>query len=472
MNHKKYTLAFIALCCASGAFSQSLTQAKKWFNEGEFEKAKPVFKRLVKQAPSNTTYNYRYGACCYETGEVIQSVPYLEKAAARKMINGYLYLGKAYYDLYRFDEAVENLEEHIYWLDRKNRDTAEAEELMRKFRKGVNMIRGVENVTVIDSFVVDKQHFLDAYKLSPEAGKLALAEDSACTAYINEMDDKSIFAQRDENSNSSLYGSIKMIDKWSRPSLQKGLDEGLSQLNYPFLCSDGSTLYFAAQGEECVGGYDIFITRSDTEENTFLKPDNIGFPFNSPANDYLFALDDFNNLGWFASDRYQPQDKVCVYVFVPNEQKVVYDYEQTDPDKLQSLASLRAIAATQEDEERVRNGRQRLAQVLYGQKEEQKKGDFSFIVDDHSVYHSLADFRSKEARKLYLEMTQTESDLNSLVKDLRQLRSQFAESDATEKANLTPAILDKEKRTEQLRDQLEQLKIKVRNTELQAKGKK
>ena len=472
MNRKKYTLALLALCCSGGAFSQSLNQAKKWFNEGNFVEAKPVFQRLVKQAPSNTNYNYWYGACCYETGELTASIPYLEKAAARKMINGYLYLSKAYYDLYRFDEAVENLEEHIYWLERKNRDTAEAEELMVKFRKGTNMIRGVENVAVIDSFVVDKDQFLSAYKISKEVGTLAMAKDSACIAYANEMGDKSIFAQRNSEGNSSLYASIKMIDQWSRPSLQKGLDEGLSQLNYPFMCSDGITLYFAAQGEESMGGYDIFITRADSEENTFLKPDNIGLPFNSPANDYMYALDDYHNLGWFASDRYQPEGKVCVYVFVPNEQKVVHDYDQTDPVKLQEVASLRSIASTQLDEEVVRKGKQQLAQVLYGQQEEKAKGDFHFIVDDSSIYHVLTDFRSAEAKKLFMEMTQMEADLKSIDADLNNLRVRYASMDDGAKANLAPAILDKEKRAEQLREELNKKSVEVRNVELKARGKK
>ncbi|MFR3186749.1 MAG: hypothetical protein ACLTOV_01045 [Phocaeicola sp.] len=43
----------------------------------------------------------------------------------------------------------------------------------------------------------------------------------------------------------------------------------------------------------------------------------MGMPFNSPYNDYMYALDDFNNLGWFATDRFQPEGKVCIYVFAP-----------------------------------------------------------------------------------------------------------------------------------------------------------
>ena len=470
MNRKKYTLALLALCCAGGAFSQSLNQARLWFTDGKFAEAKPVFKRLVKQSPSNTNYNFWYGACCYETGELMEAVPYLEKAAARKVINGYLYLSRAYYDLYRFDEAIENLEEHIYWLERKKRDTANAEELMVKLRKGANMIRGVENIVVVDSFVVDKQHFLEAYKLSPESGRLIMAQDSACTAYTNEMGDKSIYAQRDADGNSSLYASIKMIDKWSRPELQKGLDEQLSQFNYPFMNSDGITLYFAAKGDESMGGYDIFITRADSENNTYLKPDNIGLPFNSPANDYMYAIDEYNNLGWFASDRYQPEGNVCVYVFVPNQEKIVHDFETTDPEKLQAVASLRSIAATQTNEETFLEAQQRLANVEIGKRKETKKTDFTFIVNDDLTYHKLSDFHSKEAQKSYQQMIQMQKDYNSIVDELSRLRSIYATASQTKKDNMALGILDKESRAEELLAELKHLTTEIRNLELTARS--
>lgn len=467
MISKKYTLALLALCLSGTTFSQSLNQAKKWFTQGEFVKAKPVFKRLVKQSRSNANYNFWYGACCYETGDLAESIPYLEKAAERKVINGYLYLSKAYYDVYRFDEAIENLEQHIYWMERKNRDTSEAEKLMIQLRKGANMIRGVENIAVVDSFVVDKQNFLSAYKLSPQSGHLTMAKDSACTAHTNEMHDKSIYAQRDSEGNSSLYSSIKMIDKWSNPIIQKGFGDNLNQLNYPFMDSDGSTLYFSAQGEESIGGYDIFITRTDSEDNTFLRADNLGFPFNSPANDYMFAIDDYNNLGWFASDRYQPEGKVCIYVFVPNEQKIVHDYENTDLSLLRELASLRTIAPTQTNTGIIAKNREKLAELQKGEKQEAKKNDFSFIINDQHTYHSLSDFQSSEAKKLFLSMVQMNKDYSILKKELKVLRSAYASGSQSQKDNMTPEILDKEQRVDLLENELEKVCQKIRTLELE-----
>lgn len=126
---------------------------------------------MVKQAPSNANYNFWYGACCYETGELQESVPYLEKSAERKVINAFLYLSKAYFDLYRFDEAIENLEDHIYWMERKNQDTSNLDELMNRYRMGARMMRGVEKVAVIDSFVVDKMIFFRHTKSMKNPGK-------------------------------------------------------------------------------------------------------------------------------------------------------------------------------------------------------------------------------------------------------------------------------------------------------------
>ncbi|MFR3186748.1 MAG: hypothetical protein ACLTOV_01040 [Phocaeicola sp.] len=113
----------------------------------------------------------------------------------RKVINGFLYLSKAYYDLYRFDDAIANLEDHIYWLEQRKRNTSEAETLMIKYRQGARMMRGIEKIAVIDSFSVDKTDFLKAYKLSKESGSIRMIEHTGCTEFINEMEDKKILSK-------------------------------------------------------------------------------------------------------------------------------------------------------------------------------------------------------------------------------------------------------------------------------------
>ena len=81
---RKYILFLICSFFLGGVSAQTLEQARTLFTKGEYEQAKPVFKKYTKSQPSNGNYNYWYGACCYETGEKKEAQPYLEKSAARK----------------------------------------------------------------------------------------------------------------------------------------------------------------------------------------------------------------------------------------------------------------------------------------------------------------------------------------------------------------------------------------------------
>lgn len=463
MKQKKYLTALLGLCMAGTAGAQTLTQAKNFFEQGEFEKAKPVFERLVKQSPSNASYNFWYGACCYETGESEKAYTYLSKSAKRRYIDAYLYLGKWCYDAYRFDEAEENLNEYIDLRSRKKGSTEDGERMLEKVRRGQRMIRGVEKVAVIDSFVVDKQDFLKAYKLSADAGDIQITENGV--RFTNEMGDKQLQSVRNAEGQASLYSSMKMIDQWSKPEAVTSINE-LGNADYPFVAGDGITMYYASDNEESMGGYDIFVTRYDSDDNSYLRPDNLGMPFNSPANDYMYVIDDLNNLGWFVSDRRQPEGKVCVYVFVPNASKQVYDYENGDPDQIAALARLDRISDTCTDEDKVRTARQQLAALVYSKDENTRKADFTFIVDDSATYHSLRDFRSAEARKQFQMLQQKEKDLESLIGQLDKKREAYAQAPESNRANMAPGILDMEKRVEQLRQDIEELTNTVRNTEI------
>ena len=462
---RKYILFLICSFFLGGASAQTLEQARTLFTKGDYEQAKPVFQKYAKSQPSNGNYSYWYGVCCLKTGEPEEAVKYLETAVKRRVAGGQLYLGQAYNDTYRFEDAVDNYEQHIEWLEKKKRPTEAAESELEIIKQGARMIKGVEDVAVIDSFVVDKNEFLKAYKVSRESGTLHQDNSIAGTIYQSEMGNKIIYGDQDPDGKMQLYSRIKLINNWSDPEPLNTLNEQ-GNVNYPYLMADGVTLYYASDGEGSLGGYDIFVTRYDSESSSYLRPDNIGMPFNSPANDYMYVIDELNNLGWFASDRYQPEDKVCIYVFVPNETKVVYDYENTDPTTLKEAASLRSIRTTWKDTDKVRIAKQKLAALIYAKDTEKKEGDFLFIIDDSTVYHTLNDFRSTPARAAYQQVMQKQKDYDMLSKNLEEKREQYAQSNRSQKKALAPGILDLEKRTEQLLKEIEKLTLNVRNEEI------
>lgn len=155
-----------------------------------------------------------------------------------------------------------------------------------------------------------------------------------------------------------------------------------------------------------------------------------------------------------------------MYVFAPNSSKRVYDYDTTDSELLTNVAMLNGIRNTWSDADKVRIAKQQLAQVMYGENETQKKGDFRFVVDDNAIYHTLADFHSADARKKYQLLQQKEKDLEAMNEALVQIRTNYASGNTELKNKLTPGILDREKRVKELREEIEALTLDIRNTEI------
>lgn len=115
--------------------AQTLTQAKVLYEKGQYDQAKPAFKKFVKSQPNNGSYNLWYGVCCLNTGEAEEAIKYLETAVKRRAAGGQLYLAQAYNATYRFEDAVNTFEEYIAELTKRRRPTAEAEKLLEKVKQ-------------------------------------------------------------------------------------------------------------------------------------------------------------------------------------------------------------------------------------------------------------------------------------------------------------------------------------------------
>lgn len=472
---KKYILFLLFGLLSIGVSAQTLAQAKALYEKGEYEEAKPAFKKFIKTQPSNGNYNLWYGVCCLKTGEAAEAVKYLETAVKRRVPSGQLYLAQAYNDLYRFEEAIETYEAYISDLNKRKRPTEEAEMLLEKSKANFRMLKGVEEVCFIDSFVVDKENFLEAYKISPESGKLFMydayfpdSDKEGGTVYETELGNKLYYSELQPDSTLSILSRNKLLDNWSNGSLLPGTINEAMNADYPYVLTDGVTIYYASDGPESMGGYDIFVTRFNTNTNSYLTPENVGMPFNSPYNDYMYVIDDFNNLGWFASDRYQPDGKVCVYVFIPNTSKQVYNYEGMEAQKMIQLAQLHSIKDTWTDMEVVQTARERLEKAASERPLTTKKYDFMFIIDDNTNYYHLDDFRSPQAKALYGKYSQLEKGYKQQTDKLKEMRSEYASAGRDEKSRMSPAILDLEHRVRQMSAEIEQTAIQIRNLEKQA----
>ncbi|MGN0190557.1 MAG: hypothetical protein ACI39U_02775, partial [Candidatus Cryptobacteroides sp.] len=94
----------------------------------------------------------------------------------------------------------------------------------------------------------------------------------------------------------------------------------------PMLSADRKSLTFSARRGDGVGGYDLYESVWNDLDSCWTAPVNMGFPYSSPANDYLLVNTSDGRYTFFASDRDCPKDSLFVYVleyeFVPAQENV------------------------------------------------------------------------------------------------------------------------------------------------------
>lgn len=351
------------------------------------------------------------------------------------------------------------------------------EEEQRLAEKTLLMMSATQKIVVIDSMVVDKNKLLQHYALNPEVGSLSSYADffgkqdqPNAIVNMNQMGSKCYFPMKGSNGVTRLYTSDKIGGEWSAPTPIQGIDTKLfKDINYPFMMSDGTTCYFAAKGEESIGGYDIFVTRYDPEKQQMLTPENIGMPFNSPGNDYLFAIDDIEHLGWFVTDRNQPEGKVCIYCFVPEEVRENYQTGDMPEEKLRQLASLNRIADTwgngkarKEALQRKKALEQRRAQRNNSTTDKANEG---FVVNDQRVCYQASDFKAEGNPQRYTRLVQEKKQLEKLSRRLESMRTDYAKANGEHKLQLADQIRKDEQQELQLISSIEQLTKDIRNAE-------
>ncbi len=134
------------------------------------------------------------------------------------------------------------------------------------------------------------------------------ATDLSSHFFINEHEDFIIFAKNvgtSKKKNLDLFRSFKDPSKgnWSKPApLSSSVNSGYNE-DSPYLSPDEKKLYFASDGHETMGGYDIFVSEVDPEKFTWSEPKNLGFPINSPDDEMHFKLNPDQVSGYFTSNR-------------------------------------------------------------------------------------------------------------------------------------------------------------------------
>ncbi|MDX2068875.1 MAG: SPOR domain-containing protein [Haliscomenobacter sp.] len=76
----------------------------------------------------------------------------------------------------------------------------------------------------------------------------------------------------------------------------------------PYFNSSEGTLYFSSNGQTSIGGFDIYSSKGDL--SSWAPADNMGLPYNSPADDYYFIKHNDGEGGFLVSNRIVAGEKL------------------------------------------------------------------------------------------------------------------------------------------------------------------
>ena len=271
-----------------------------------------------------------------------------EITAQNRQVDSLVRHGEALHMDYRFDEACQAFEEAVALLEGNAADSLLIESVAEKLllsENGLNMADFVYSPAVIDRTKFSIEDFFLYYPLRDRAWRQVPDQlDSSAfhpfskALYAPSGSDRIIYSAEDAAGIRNLFVTELQDTLWTYPSM---LNESLTSLSdeiYPMLSPDGKSLYFSSDGLYGVGGYDLYVSRWDEEMKDWSEPVNMGFPYSSPYDDFLYVSDNEEGHVFFASNRDCSADSVWVYVLEFDNMPVRHSVE--DPAALKELSLL------------------------------------------------------------------------------------------------------------------------------------
>lgn len=156
--------------------------------------------------------------------------------------------------------------------------------------------------------------------------------------YAPEGDRTIYFSSVDQEGIRNIARTELQDSIWTYPSLINEQMTSVADDIYPMLSPDRRSLFFSSAGLYGVGGYDLYVSEWDDETADWSTPVNLGFPFSSPADDFLLINTDDGKYTIFASNRECGKDSVYVYVLEYDSMPVRKAVD--DPQELAAISRL------------------------------------------------------------------------------------------------------------------------------------
>lgn len=293
--------------------------AEKAFLKKDYKTASAMYSELLTLDPSDAMNNYRKGVSVYHLEEnKLKALFFLLKAEKDNNVpyDVFYYLGMIYHAWSDFAKAEQA------FLDFKEK--AKPTEI-----SDLHIDRYIEycangKVLILDQYdmFIKGKSAIDIQKLHKELPTELISGKffEKTSFFISPVDAKKkekmwMFKTEqnemlqtsyglDEKSGKDLYTNVLVgSDKYGVPSSLGNAVNTTYDEDYAYVTLDGKTLYFASKGHNSIGGYDIFTATRKTVNDPWGNVRNMGYPINSPYDDFMFMPSLNDEEAYFISNR-------------------------------------------------------------------------------------------------------------------------------------------------------------------------
>lgn len=153
-----------------------------------------------------------------------------------------------------------------------------------------------------------KPEKLDKTINSPYRESSASFSPDEKTIYFVSTNPQGSFGDRD------IFSSrVDEKGKWGKPeNIGKVINTEYGEEGV-FMHPDGKTIFFSSQGHNSMGGYDIFKSVYDETIRQWSKPENLGYPVNTPDDDVFVVFSADGKHAYFTSVRNEGKGEKDIY---------------------------------------------------------------------------------------------------------------------------------------------------------------
>jgi hypothetical protein len=325
------------LSAQDSIYSNKKSQAKQFLDNRNYDSALALYRDLLYRFPKEP--EYLYGAAVSLTAlnrdpeEALTMLRTVNSSGYNPL--SWYYTGLLEHHNYLFDDAIKAYSKFTLLGKPADIKSLEVIRLIEMAKNGLDLTHNALNLKVMDAKPIQPGQIEKVAEING-TGKLVKKPVEFCSkSDIREEYRPMMYLPVYTEMNDYVYVSgydkqrkgLKQIyrvrninhETWGIPEMLDNVINTPYDEEYPYFDAHNSTLYFSSRGHSSMGGYDIFKSVYDWNTKSWSKPENLGFPINSPFDDYFYISDEFGVTASFVSNRETDKGQAILYKIRPSQ---------------------------------------------------------------------------------------------------------------------------------------------------------